>query len=241
MIKHYLDSIRFHLARRKSSSLIRYLKSKGISIGDGTTIPHPKTVTIDCSRPSLLTIGQNVRLNKDLTIQTHDFASMVFVNRDCEFIPSFAPIHIGNNVYFGQKCTVLKGVTIGDNCIIGFGSIVTKDIPSNSVAVGRPAKVICSLDDYLTKRKEKEVDEAIAFALSIYEQGRTPCVEDFYDSYTTFVDGSNYKDYPYPYGNVFSKQQFEVFRKNHKAVFHGFGEFLEEVNRRKNTSTKINL
>ena len=158
MIKYYIDRIKYYLARRKSSSFVKFLQSKGVSIGKGTVILHPRTVTIDYSRPSLLSIGENVRLNKDITIQTHDFASMVFVNRDCEFIPSFAPICIGNNVYFGQKCTVLKGVTIGDNCIIGFGSVVTKDIPSNSVAVGQPAKVICSLDDYLAKRKEKEVD-----------------------------------------------------------------------------------
>ena len=95
---------------------------------------------------------QFVRLNKDITIQTHDFASMVFVNRDCEFIPSFAPICIGNNVYFGQKCTVLKGVTIGDNCIIGFGSVVTKDIPSHVVAAGNPCKVIREITE---KDKEK--------------------------------------------------------------------------------------
>lgn len=52
-----------------------------------------------------------------------------------------------------MNCTVLKGVTIGDNCIIGIGSIVTKDIPANSVAIGNPAKVVCSLDEYFEKRK----------------------------------------------------------------------------------------
>lgn len=52
-----------------------------------------------------------------------------------------------------MNCTVLKGVTIGDNCIIGIGSIVTKDIPANSVAIGNPAKVVCSLDEYFEKEK----------------------------------------------------------------------------------------
>lgn len=55
----------------------------------------------------------------------------------------------------GENVTILKGVTIGDNVIIGIGSIVNKDIPSNSIAVGVPAKVIGSYDDYYAKRKKR--------------------------------------------------------------------------------------
>ena len=52
------------------------------------------------------------------------------------------PITIGNNVWSGGSVTVLPGVTIGDNCTIGAGSVVTKDIPANSIAVGNPCRVI---------------------------------------------------------------------------------------------------
>lgn len=52
------------------------------------------------------------------------------------------PITIGNNVWIGGSVTVLPGVTIGDNCTIGAGSVVVHDIPANSVAVGNPCKVI---------------------------------------------------------------------------------------------------
>lgn len=52
------------------------------------------------------------------------------------------PITIGNNVWVGGSVTVLPGVTIGDNCTIGAGSVVTKDIPANSIAVGNPCRVI---------------------------------------------------------------------------------------------------
>lgn len=52
------------------------------------------------------------------------------------------PVHIGNNVFIGMHCIVMKGVTIGDNSIIGAGSIVTKDIPANCIAAGVPCKVI---------------------------------------------------------------------------------------------------
>ena len=52
------------------------------------------------------------------------------------------PIHVGNNVWFGGGVKVLPGVTIGDNCVIGAGSVVTHDIPANSLAYGNPCRVI---------------------------------------------------------------------------------------------------
>ena len=55
------------------------------------------------------------------------------------------PIKVGNNVWIGGNVCVLPGVTIGDNVVIGAGSIVTKDIPSNVVAVGNPCKIIKEL------------------------------------------------------------------------------------------------
>ena len=52
------------------------------------------------------------------------------------------PVTIGNNVWIGGSVTILAGVTIGDNCTIGAGSVVTRDIPANSVAIGNPARVV---------------------------------------------------------------------------------------------------
>jgi UDP-3-O-[3-hydroxymyristoyl] glucosamine N-acyltransferase len=52
-----------------------------------------------------------------------------------------APIHIGNRVFIGANCTILKGVTIGDGAVIGAGSVVTRDIPAGAMAAGNPATV----------------------------------------------------------------------------------------------------
>lgn len=52
------------------------------------------------------------------------------------------PVHIGNDCWFGANVTVCPGVTIGDNCVIGAGSVVTRDIPANSFAAGVPCRVI---------------------------------------------------------------------------------------------------
>ena len=56
-------------------------------------------------------------------------------------------IHIGENVWIGSHATILPGVTIGDNAIIAAGSVVTKDIPANSIAAGVPAKIIKKIND----------------------------------------------------------------------------------------------
>ena len=67
----------------------------------------------------------------------------------------YGPIKIGRNCFIGCRSTILAGVTIGDNVIIGAGSVVNRDIPSNTVAAGVPCKVICTLEDY-EKKHEKD-------------------------------------------------------------------------------------
>ena len=56
------------------------------------------------------------------------------------------PVTIGNDVWIGGNVTILPGVTIGDNCTIGAGSVVTRDIPANSIAAGNPAKIIRTIE-----------------------------------------------------------------------------------------------
>ncbi|NMM98058.1 sugar O-acetyltransferase [Bifidobacterium olomucense] len=58
------------------------------------------------------------------------------------------PIHIGRNVWIGANVTVLPGVTIGDNSVIGACSLVTKDIPANSVAIGTPCRVLREINEH---------------------------------------------------------------------------------------------
>lgn len=57
------------------------------------------------------------------------------------------PIHIGRNVWIGSNAVILPGVTIGDNAVIGAGSIVTRDIPANVVAVGNPCRVLREINE----------------------------------------------------------------------------------------------
>lgn len=222
------DKISYYWHRRSSDAFLQYLRNKGIRIGEGTLLREPLTTEIDISRPELIEIGENVLLHKHLTLLTHDYASRVFVNLYGDFIPSHGKIKIGNNVWFGEHCTVLKGVSIGNNCIIGYGSVVVKNIPSNSVAVGSPAKVICSIEEYYQKRKDRYIYEVLEYALEIEKRkGREPVAEDFPDDYPAFVDKRKYSIYNYPYSRVFThKKLFDKWLNIHKSLYNGFDEFL---------------
>ena len=74
------------------------------------------------------------------------------------------PIHIGNNVWLGASVTVLPGITVGDNAIIGAGSVVTKDVPANAIVAGNPAhliRMITEEDDYTYEKGKKILQEIL--------------------------------------------------------------------------------
>lgn len=105
-------------------------------------------------------VGERFYANHNLVVLdagTVTFGDDVFIGPNCCFTTSghpldaqrrnqgleYAyPIRVGSNVWFGANVTVLPGVTIGDDCVIGAGSVVTKDIPSGVVAVGNPCRVL---------------------------------------------------------------------------------------------------
>lgn len=66
----------------------------------------------------------------------------------------FGKVKIGNYVYIGTNALIMPGVTIGDNSLIGAGSVVTKSVPPRMVVAGNPAKVICTIDEYYERNKQ---------------------------------------------------------------------------------------
>ena len=108
------------------------------------------------TEPWLITLGNNVYITNGVQFITHDGGTLLF-RKDIPDLEITKPITVGNNVYFGNNVIILPGVHIGDNVIIGAGAIVTKDIPNNSVAVGVPARVIKSTDEYLEKIKRESL------------------------------------------------------------------------------------
>lgn len=103
------------------------------------------------TEPYLIRVGKNCLFAAGVNFITHDGAISVLNNLgyfDGKRMDNMAPIVIGDNVYIGMGAYIMPGVTIGNNVIIGANAVVTHDIPDNSVAVGMPARVIKTIDEY---------------------------------------------------------------------------------------------
>ncbi|WP_195990326.1 acyltransferase [Clostridium sp. D53t1_180928_C8] len=174
--------------RRNSKSYIKLLRSKGCKIGERTVIFNPQTTNIDRTRPCLIDIGDDVKITDGVTILTHGYDWSVLSGVYHDMIGSSGKVTIGNNVFIGMKSTILKGVTIGNNVIIGANSLVNKDIPDNVVVAGNPAKIIMTLDEYYSKRKNEYVAEAIELAQTYYDRFNTkPPIELFHEFFPLFM------------------------------------------------------
>ena len=98
--------------------------------------------------PHLIKLHNNIVITSNVTFVTHDIFHLGLNNLN----KGHFDYEIMDNVFIGCNTTILGNVRIGSNVIIGAGSVVTKDIPSNSVVVGNPAKVIGTFEEFLEKR-----------------------------------------------------------------------------------------
>lgn len=112
-----------------------------ISVGDNFYANH-NLVILDCTK---ITIGNNVFIGPDCLFSAAEHP-IDFEQRN-KGLEIALPITIGNNVWIGGKTTIIAGVSIGDNSVIGAGSVVTKDIPPNVVAFGNPCKVFRNINE----------------------------------------------------------------------------------------------
>lgn len=129
-----------------------YTTEKLIKMGlkVGKSFNRLNGVILDPAHCWLITIGDNVTIAPRVHILAHDASTKEFLN-----YTKIGRVNIGNNVFIGAESVVLPNVNIGNNVVIGANSTVTKDIPSNSVYAGNPAKFICTIDEYMEKNKRK--------------------------------------------------------------------------------------
>lgn len=114
---------------------------KNVHFGNGVYANFNLTMVDDCD----IFVGNNVLFGPNVTVSagTHPIHPELRSKQAQYNIP----IHIGNNVWIGANSVILPGVNIGDNSVIGAGSIVTKDIPSNVIAVGNPCRVLREINE----------------------------------------------------------------------------------------------
>lgn len=103
------------------------------------------------TEPYLITIGNHVQITKGVMLFTHGGAHVARIQ-----IPqfdTFGKIVIGDWVYIGSNAMIMPGVTISDNVLVAAGSVVTKSIPKGVVVAGNPAKIICTIEEYIGKNR----------------------------------------------------------------------------------------
>lgn len=119
-----------HIVVRGSNCCVSI--KKGTSFGD--------VYMVCMGNHNYIEIGEECMFAEKIDIWNTD--SHPIFNKDGDLANPSAPIVIGNHVWIGKGCRILKGVTIGNNSIVGMGALVTKDIPSSTLNVGMPSKVI---------------------------------------------------------------------------------------------------
>ncbi len=140
---------------RSSQKVLKWLRLCGAKIGEGTEIVCGAESFLE---PFMVTIGDNVYIAGGVNFITHDGAlswmsrKMGLTDKRREKI---GKIKIGNNCFIGYGSTIMMNVEIGNNCIVASKATVTKNVPDNSVVGGCPARVICSVEDYLERNKER--------------------------------------------------------------------------------------
>ncbi|MCF2825869.1 MULTISPECIES: acyltransferase [unclassified Pseudoalteromonas] len=124
-----------------------YAKYIGVNIGKNCKISSRGW----SSEPYLITLGDNVRVAKNVCFFTH--GGLIPFRAPGSDLDIFGKIIIGNKVHIGQGAYIMAGVTVGSNCIIGAGSVVTKSVPDGCVVGGNPATIISSTDAFIERAK----------------------------------------------------------------------------------------
>lgn len=123
--------------------------SSVINMGENTTVEN--SILLAAIEHKNIYIGKDCMFSDQIELRTGDSHSII--DSKTRKRNNFAKdIIIGNHVWIGTRCVILKGVNIGDNSIVAASSLVSKSVPSNVIAAGVPAKVIKKNVDWLRKR-----------------------------------------------------------------------------------------
>ena len=152
IIKLFIHLFKFTFAIVNHEGFAKWI---GVKMGSNVHI-YGNPFSMFGTEPWCVMLGNNVHITREVLFVTHDGGTLLFrhIIPDLEITNK---ITVGNNVYLGVRTIILPGVNIGNNCIIAAGSVVTKDIPENSVVGGVPARFIKTTDDYLEGIKSRSL------------------------------------------------------------------------------------
>jgi maltose O-acetyltransferase len=165
-----LRSWRGSFTKRKREHYLRGLVSQGLELGANVRITED--IFLDPSHCFLISIGNNVTFAPNVRLIAHDASTKQFLD-----FTRIGRVRILDDCFIGDSVIVLPGVTIGPRSIVGAGSVVARDIPADSVAAGHPARVICTVEEFLAKSRKAAQERGVLgreyWAEHLTDEGRS--------------------------------------------------------------------
>lgn len=217
-----------------NGAFIEYLRRNGVCIGDNVVIWAPNHTIIDIQKPWMISIGDNTQITEGVKILAHDYS----ISTCRKVYGQFAcggglPVCIGNNVFIGMNAIILMGTNIGNNSIVGAGSVVKGNFPDGSIIAGNPARVIGNIENYYQKNLNEWVCNAKRCAKTIYKNsGHIPTIEEMSDGYAwlylerTEENINKYKSWFDLPADDFEKVKSSFL--NSEPYYSSFDEFIKE-------------
>lgn len=161
MLLGLIGRIRQRLANWRVARQRRGLVSRGMHIGRDVWLPA--STWIDADHCFLISIGDHCGFGEHCMLLAHDAQMDEFLDA-----ARIGRVRIHESCHIGARSIILPGVDIGPRTIVGAGSIVTRSLPPDSVCAGNPAQVICSLEDYLARHRER-LAQVPTFKYELYD------------------------------------------------------------------------
>ncbi|MCI5140478.1 MAG: acyltransferase [Candidatus Electrothrix sp. ATG1] len=178
-----IKNVYHHLLAYKKKQYLDSLVGNGLTMGNNVTIMDG--CFFDPTHCYLIYIGENCTLAPNVRLIAHD-ASM----KNILGYTRVGKIIIEENCFIGDSVIILPGVTIGNGSVVGAGSVVIKDIPSESVAAGNPCRVLCHRNEYIDKHKKHMVGRKTPYAeeeQSQLDENQKGEIKSFLDSGTGYI------------------------------------------------------
>lgn len=237
-MKNIFNKIEKIFAMRNSEAFKKYLEKKGISIGKGTCFFSPQNICIDIQRPWMISIGEYCKITSGVVILQHDYSRSVLRRKYGEIIGESKKTIIGNNCFIGMNSIILMGSQIGNNVIVGAGSVVSGKFPDNVIIAGNPARIIKNLDEFYISRKEKTLEEARLTYLEYKKIYNTePSIKEMGSFWQLYLpkDKKKLKEY-----NIFTKlsgdnekEIIDYWMNNVNPEFESYEKFKEYAESKK--------
>lgn len=228
------QKIRMLLLHKSKEELLAFdLKKTGIQIGEHCKFWDPDSVLIDTQRPHMLHIGDYCKITSGVTILAHDYSRSVLTMYSGTNIGEAKQTWIGENVFIGMKAIILMGSHIGDNSIVGAGSVVSGRFPDGMVIAGNPAKIICTIDEFYEKRKSQTLTEAIEYVKLWKKQyGKYPTLQQMTNAFSWLYLPRNQdtiNKYPefFDLNGIDNEKFKQNFLSSPPPQFSSFEEFLQ--------------